>query len=200
MLNVFSSTNTFFLDLLECIELVCSSMPDKRYLSEATSSQHMQLVKLLKSEPFSSQLDRKRTLVRSIAMSSRSAFCLQASCRIHQLEHALCLSFLLFFLVLIGGWILRCGHLLSLLVKLLGKSYPIYRCNVQGLALLVASQGGGRSTRASLMVGRFDLNGILLLLARHAPMPVLSDVFPHRDEFTFSTFPSSYRCTLFILQ
>ena len=50
------------------------------------------------------------------------------------------------------------------------------------------------------MVGRFDLNGILLLFTRHAPMPALNYIFPHRDEFTISTVRSGYRRPLFILQ
>ena len=132
----------------------------------------MQLVKLFKSEPFCRQLYRKSTLLRPIAMSSWCVIGIQASCRIHQFEHALCLGFLLL-LVQICGRIFRFGHLLSLLVKLLGKSYPIYRCDVQGTALLVVTQGGGRSTLIILMVRRFDLNGILLLLTRHAPVPAL---------------------------
>ena len=105
----------------------------------------MQLIKLLKSESFRRQFDSKSTLLCPIAMSGWCDIGIQANCRIHQFEHTLCLGFHLF-LVQIRGRILRCGHLLSLLVKLLGKSYPIYRSNVQGTALLVVcgvTQGGG---------------------------------------------------------
>ena len=69
MLNVFGPADTFFFDLLQCVELVCSSMPDKRHLSKTTSAQHMKLIKLFKSESFRRQFDRKSTLLCSIAMS-----------------------------------------------------------------------------------------------------------------------------------